>query len=346
METPQTTNTYGLRNYFPDSGVYGQPHPLLFTEPNDTLRAYTADDMRQLTDPTVLDLKDGSQMRAYQVLPKGEHDESHTVVRVMDFANGIAPHSYAAAIAIAELLGVRVIVLPQSDIQLSRRERQFVRYGDLTPLHTKQAEGLEQMVADEENLTLLGVSFGAQAVVGLSKAINENGVKRNDRVVAIEPPNTVRRSKRQLLRDFSVAGNPQWAQATRQSGWQALIDVVGVADSDSSDYMKQDNVRFMRRALQLTNIAILGAMQQDSFAEDLRAAGFYLPADGRVLIAKERHSAMVPGFSLEDAYDYAVKSYQLGKKLGAACIESADSEQSVGHAVGNNPLVLASLAAV
>lgn len=339
-------SSLGLRRYYPSTGTYGNSIALEYPAPTEALNRYRADDFYQLPDPTVVDLSDGSQMRAYEVLPQGDYDETRQIVRIMDFANGIAPHSYAAALAVAELLRHPVYVVPQNEITLSRSERQFVKYGDLSPLANKWAEGLEALIAKDHDITLYGYSFGAQAAVNVSKAINEHGVKQNDRLVVVEPPNAIERSKVQLLRAFSAAGNPQWAEATRQSNWQALIDLVGVSEADISEYMKADIAKFAHRALNLSNMAIIGAMQQASLAEDLRAAGVYLPGNGSVVVARVVGSRMVPGFGLEDTINYARPTYErLGRSLVGYVIESGPDAQPTGHAVGNNPLVPASVIA-
>ena len=331
-------NTYVRQDYYPDTGIFGTPTAVMDENAMATLDTIGLGSLLNAPSPTVVDLSDGSQIRLYNVTPKGDYDESRTIVYVPEFAGGMVPHRYAAALAIAAALGYGVIVVPHSGLSITKQDRAQLRAGNVRPLASQLAEALDSVLPDGQDTTLYGYSFGAQIAPVVSQELSRYGVVKHDKLALLEPPNTIERNKYQLLRDFMASGTEQWLQATRDSGWQALNELV------DSNYVHDDAQRFMRQARNLASLAMIGAMQRDTFTQDLANACFALPPEYRVVVAQEAASTMVSSFALPDTIDYLNNGWpQSSTQRELVVISSTNPETSVGHAIGNNPMIPISL---
>lgn len=282
--------------------------------------------------PKIKNLADGTQMRVFEAWPTAAaFNKERVIVRIMDFANEVSPHAYMAAQAMAEVFGYRVLILPQNDITLKGYEKQRVRSGDISPLATRWAEVIEYSTNDTQAVSCFGYSLGAQAVMATSRYLNQ--ARNNDIVVAAEPPNTIARTSRQLLKAFSQATNPQLAQAMSNSGWRPYMELTGVGKSgEITDYITKGGLEFIWTALRGANPAIIRAMCKDTFSSDSERAIAVMPENGRIVVAREHYSPITFTCPLETlAADH--------DNVHAVSIAPKTPRDSVGHAVGNDPRV-------
>lgn len=283
--------------------------------------------------PIIKNLSDGSQMRVFEALPSAtDFNEDRVIVRIMDFANEVSPHAYMAALAMADVFGYKVLILPQNDITLQGVEKQRVRSGDLSPLANKWAETIECTAEHAEAVSLFGYSLGAQAVMATSSVLNAT-MKRNDIVVAAEPPNTLERTSLRLLTVFLQATNPQLAQAMSNSNWRPYMELTGVgATGDVTGYITKGGLKFIWTALCGTNRAIIGAMCHYTFSRDCELALRVIPENGRIIVAREHYSPITFTCPLETLAKHHHNVHTLS-------IAPKTPRDSVGHAVGNDPRV-------
>ena len=334
---PSVANSCYLQDYYPATGIYAPPTEISDEHTSAKLDEIPMGTLLNVPHPTVVDLSDGSQIRLYNVTPRGDYDESRTIVYVPEFAAGMVPHRDAAALAIAEVLGCRVIVAPHNELSTTRQERAQLRAGNVGFIAARLAEALAKVLPVGQDTTIYGYSFGAQIAPDLSGEVSRHGVLDHKKLALLEPPNTVERSMYQLLKDFSKAGTEQWLQATRDSRWQALIELV------DSTYVHEDAGRFIRQARSLASLAMIGAMKRGTFAADLLAAHQALPPDARTTLGYVENSAMVAPFGLEDALDAVQASSNNPDAIRLVRFTSGSEAKGVGHAGGNNPLVAISL---
>jgi len=335
---PSVANSCYSQDYYPATGIYAPPTEISDEHTSAKLDEIGIGSLLNVPHPTVVDLSDGSQIRLYNVTPRGDYDESRTIVYVPEFAGGMVPHRYAAALAIAEVLGYGVIVAPHNELSTTRQERAQLRAGNVGFIAARQAEALDKVLPVGQDTTIYGYSFGAQIAPDLSGEVSRHGVLDHKKLALLEPPNTIERNKYQLLRDFMASGTEQWLQATRDSGWQALNELV------DSNYVHDDAQRFMRQARNLASLAMIGAMQRDTFTQDLANACVALPPEYRVVVAQEAASTMVSSFALPDTIDYLNNGWpQSSTQRELVVISSTNPETSVGHAIGNNPMIPISL---
>lgn len=274
----------------------------------------------------------------YEIFPRGlnDYDEGRVVVVVPELAADFARHRYISLLAVATLLGLKVVLLPADEQKISRFNRSAVAMGDLDSLVGGKVADLEELIG-KASVTFVGLSAGAQQVPVYSRIAEQRF--NNDSVALLDPPNVEdRHVLGALRRDFLASGGDAWRDAARAANILALTDAV-----EPDLYRAIDGFLFLERlATSPSQIAIARALGRATLGRDLRNMGYHMPDGSSVVVARAQDSAMTK----EAPLLAQTRTSLLGQMsniahLGVYSVRIGDERSTTDHSYVNNPFAIA-----
>lgn len=241
----------------------------------------------------------GARRCAYVDLsPAGKYDPTHAVVNFLAFANHWGRNAAIRARLLQQSLPEprRLILFPNNTIEdkdmylLTPQERTNVARGDFTPIFKRQFRVLEELGI--KYIQVIGYSQGGAMGAAALRYAAETGKFRLGPSGLFEPPNVVRRSRGQLLRDF--LGASQFSETVNGSAVPAFSELEhtrgGILDNIRQFWMF---TKFGRSAALPNNRVLIAGFGRGTFIDDLGTA-MRLEPNLRVVIGGGTESRILP----------------------------------------------------